>query len=89
MDEISTLNPKSPGTRPLNADSPVSAVQTTMDKLLSTGHVEAVYGTPIHEGETIVIPAAEVLSIAGFGLGSGGGSQGSGERENTGSGGGG
>ena len=89
MDEISTVQPKSSGTKPLDADSPVSAVQTTMDTLLSAGLVEAVYGSPIREGETIVIPAAEVLSIAGFGLGSGGGPQGAGERENTGNGGGG
>ena len=89
MDEISTVNPKSRGTRSLEADSPVSAVQTTMDKLLSAGSVDAVYGPPIQQGETIVIPAAEVLSIAGFGLGSGSGSQDPGEGETTGSGGGG
>lgn len=89
MDEISTLNSKPQVNRPLDADSPVSAVQTTMDKLLSAGSVEAVYGPPIQEGEYVIIPAAEVLSIAGFGLGSGGGSQAVGEHENTGNGGGG
>jgi uncharacterized spore protein YtfJ len=64
-------------------------VQTTMDKFLSAANVEAVYGPPIREGENIVIPAAEILSIAGFGLGSGIGSQGIGEKENPGGGGGG
>lgn len=89
MDEISTLNPKSQATKPRNVNSSLNTVQTTMDKFLSAANVEAVYGPPISEGENIVIPAAEILSIAGFGLGSGSGSQGTGENENTGSGGGG
>jgi len=87
MDEIS--NPKSQRTRPLEVNSAVNTVQTTMDKFLSAADVEAVYGTPLREGENIIIPAAEVLSIAGFGLGSGSGSQGPGENERPGGGGGG
>ena len=89
MDEISTSDPKSQRTKPLDVNSPLNTVQTTMDKFLNAAHVEAVYGPPIREGENIVIPSAEVLSIAGFGLGSGSGSQGTGENENTGGGGGG
>ena len=89
MDDISTSNPKSQPTKPLEVNSPLNTVQTTMDKFLSAANVEAVYGPPISEGENIVIPAAEVLSIAGFGLGSGSGSQGTGENENSGGGGGG
>ena len=88
MDEIS--NPKSQSIKPLDASSSVlNTVQTTMDTFLRAANIEAVYGPPISEGENIVIPAAEVLSIAGFGLGSGSGSQGTGENENAGSGGGG
>jgi len=60
-----------------------------MDKFLSAATIDAVYGPPIREGENIVIPAAEVVSSAGFGLGAGSGSEGTGENENTGSGGGG
>jgi uncharacterized spore protein YtfJ len=62
-----------------------------MDQFLSAASVEAVYQLPIHEGEHTVIPAAEVLSVAGFGLGSGSGSQDPGEAERpvTGEGGGG
>ena len=67
----------------------VETLQTTMDKFLSAANVEAVYGQPIREGDTIVIPTAEVLSAAGFGVGSGGGPQGPGVNENTGGGGGG
>jgi uncharacterized spore protein YtfJ len=67
----------------------VETLQTTMDKFLSAANVEAVYGSPVREGDTIVIPTAEVLSVAGFGAGSGGGPQGPGENENPGRGGGG
>ena len=74
MDEISTSNPRSESGKPLAALSPVHAIQTTMDKFLSAASVEAVYSPPVHEGDHIVIPAAEVLSLAGFGLGSGSGS---------------
>ena len=89
MDEISSPDPRPQTTETLGAYSAVDTVQTTMDKFLSAANVEAVYGSPIREGENIVIPTAEVLSFAGFGLGSGSGSQGPGEDENTGSGGGG
>ena len=67
----------------------VDTIQTTMNTFLSAANIEAVYGTPISQGENVVIPAAEVLSIAGFGLGSGGGSRRTADPENTGSGGGG
>jgi uncharacterized spore protein YtfJ len=89
MDEISSATPKSMSTKPVDVNAPLNVVQTTMDEFLRAANVEAVYGAPIREGENIVIPAAEVLSIAGFGLGSGSGSQGAGEEENTGGGGGG
>jgi uncharacterized spore protein YtfJ len=86
MNESSTPNSESKTTPQLDVNSPLNTVQTTMDKFLRAANVDAVYGSPIREGENIVIPAAEVLSIAGFGLGSGSGPQGSGENENTGSG---
>ena len=52
-------------------EQPVTAIQDTMSQFLGAATVEAVYGEPIHEGTTTVIPCAEVLSIAGFGLGYG------------------
>ena len=48
-------------------------VQQSMDKFLSSAHVDAVYGAPITHDETIIIPTAEVLSFAGFGVGGGSG----------------
>jgi uncharacterized spore protein YtfJ len=86
MLEIPGTDPKSPAASPLNDYAAVDTIQTTMDKFLSAANVEAVYGPPIREGEHIVIPTAEVLSVAGFGLGAGSGPQGPGEGENTGSG---
>jgi uncharacterized spore protein YtfJ len=87
MDEIA--NPESQTARPLAVNDAVNTVQTTMDNFLSAANVDAVYGTPIREGGNIIIPAAEVLSIAGFGLGSGSGPSGPEEKERPGGGGGG
>lgn len=87
MDAIT--NPKSQTTTTFDPNLALNTMQTTLDKFLSAGNVEAVYGPPVSEDENIIIPAAEVLSIVGFGLGSGGGSQGVSESENRGSGGGG
>lgn len=86
MHEIPGTDPKSPAASPLNDYAAVETIQTTMDKFLSAANVEAVYGAPIREGANIVIPAAEVLSVAGFGLGAGSGTQGPGDAENMGSG---
>jgi uncharacterized spore protein YtfJ len=86
MNEISTQNSESKTTPQLDANPPLNTVQTTMDKFLSAANVDAVYGPPIREGENIVIPAAEVLSVAGFGFGAGSGHQGTDENENVGNG---
>jgi uncharacterized spore protein YtfJ len=89
MNEISTPNPKQEAGNLVDPAAAMNTVQTTLDKFLAAAHVEAVYGTPVSQGENVVIPAAEVLSVVGFGLGMGGGSQGSTEAENTGGSGGG
>jgi uncharacterized spore protein YtfJ len=76
MAELSTFGQTPQESKALAPNPAVATVQTTMDRFLSAGNVEAVYGSPVSQGETTVIPAAEVLSIAGFGLGSGSGSRG-------------
>ena len=89
MTDIS-LNPEPQANKTFNPTQALNTVQTTLDKFLTAANVEAVYGPAISQGENVVIPAAEVLSIVGFGLGSGGGSQGASESSNaSGSGGGG
>jgi uncharacterized spore protein YtfJ len=45
-----------------------------------------VYGEPIKNDDTLVIPTAEVLSVMGFGIGSGSGGGGEGEQAGQGSG---
>ena len=52
---------------------PLERVSGVMDRLLETADVSKVYGEPILHGEVMIIPAAEVLAIAGFGMGLGGG----------------
>src|SRR5262245_58506085 len=79
-------NPKSELTTPFDSNQSINTIQTTLDTFLSAADVEAVYGSPVSQGENVVIPAAEVLSLVGFGLGSGGGSQGTTENANAGSG---
>ena len=79
-------NPKSEMTAPFDPNQALDTMQNTLDKFLSAANVEAVYGPSVSQGENMVIPAAEVLSIVGFGLGSGGGSQGAAKDENAGSG---
>jgi uncharacterized spore protein YtfJ len=49
-------------------------VQDTLERFLDAAHVDAVYGKPIENGDTTIIPAAEVLSGMGFGIGQGSGS---------------
>jgi len=88
------MNEQLPMNEPMDATSAIESVNDTMDTFLLTGSVSAVYGEPIQQGDQTIIPAAEVLSIAGFGVGYGYG-QGTeaaregGEPGDTGSGGGG
>jgi uncharacterized spore protein YtfJ len=55
--------------------SPTQVVNDTLEYFLSTASVEAVYNEPIKHGNTLLIPAAEVVSIMGFGVGGGEASQ--------------
>ena len=55
--------------------SPTQVVNDTLEYFLSTASVEAVYNEPIKHGNTLMIPAAEVVSIMGFGVGGGEASQ--------------
>lgn len=74
---------------PEDMEAAIHTVDDTMQYFLSAGSVDAVYGVPVQQGDQMIIPAAEVLSIAGFGVGSGYGSSGDSEDQGGGSGGGG
>jgi uncharacterized spore protein YtfJ len=86
MADLWTSGQKPQESKGLAPNLAVATVQTTMDRFLRAGDVEAVYGSPVSQGEHTVIPAAEILSIAGFGLGAGSGSPGEANPEITGSG---
>ncbi len=51
----------------------VSMAQDTMDKFLEAASVDAVFGIPVQHEDTLVIPAAEILSGMAFGVGYGSG----------------
>jgi len=52
-------------------DDSVNMIQETMDTFLSAANVEAVYGEPVEKDDVVIIPSAEVVSLAGFGVGTG------------------
>ncbi|MFQ5616787.1 MAG: GerW family sporulation protein, partial [Anaerolineales bacterium] len=56
----------------------INAVQETMDKFIDTARVERAFGEPVKEGDTVIIPAAEVVSAMGFGSGFGADAKGDG-----------
>ncbi|MBN1148446.1 MAG: hypothetical protein JXA78_14395 [Anaerolineales bacterium] len=73
----------------MTGDEAFLVMQNTLDAFLEAANVEAVYGEPIEQGETLIIPAAEVLSGLGFGVGGGLGGGDSDEGAGSGAGGGG
>ncbi|MCH7610639.1 MAG: hypothetical protein J4N76_03130 [Chloroflexi bacterium] len=50
-----------------------AVVQDTMSKLIDAADVDKVYGPPIAQGDVVVIPASENLTLLGFGVGGGAG----------------
>src|SRR6266542_3828828 len=52
---------------------PLDSVSRVMERLLGAADVSRVYGEPIRHENVMLLPAAEILAIAGFGMGSGGG----------------
>lgn len=74
---------------PTELTSAVDSVQQTMNQFLDTADVSVVFGEPIKNGETQIIPSAEVLTVMGFGAGYGSGSNVDNGEQNDGSGGGG
>jgi len=65
----------------------VDLVQETLETFLETADVSKVFAPPIEHGDTVIIPAAEI--VAGMGFGAGYGSGGPLNEDSVGSGGGG
>lgn len=55
------------------AEQALDIVQNTMETFLDSATVDAVYGDPVENGDTLVIPTAEVLAVMAFGVGGGSG----------------
>jgi len=51
----------------------IDMAQETMEAFIETADVSKVYGEPIQHEGTLILPAAEVLAVAGFGAGYGSG----------------
>lgn len=60
----------------------LDVIELTMERFLDTASVDLVFGEPIEHGDTLIIPAAEILAGLGFGVGSGSGSSGNKTDEN-------
>jgi uncharacterized spore protein YtfJ len=84
MSEEHALPPEEPGM--IEPPETIGVIQDTMDKFMDSASVYAVYSEPIRNGDTLVIPAAEVLSVMGFGMGSGSGPSPEGEERGQGEG---
>ena len=45
---------------------------TPLNRLADAAHIRTVFGEPVVHGATVIIPAAEVVTVAGFGRGQAG-----------------
>lgn len=52
-------------------DSSLDTIEELMESLHAAASVESVYGAPIKQRDTLIIPAAEIVTVSGFGLGQG------------------
>jgi uncharacterized spore protein YtfJ len=69
---------------PSSAERLVESIESNLDHMLEVASVEAVYGAPIKQRDTLIIPVAEVSAYMGFGMGIGSGSGSEAEEENAG-----
>jgi uncharacterized spore protein YtfJ len=54
-----------------NYDEAPNRIENLMSQFLAAADVQAVYGEPVEQGEYLIIPAAEILAVTGFGMGLG------------------
>ncbi len=73
MDEDTELTPNFEEISDI--EQAVEVVDTTLDKFLDAASVDMVYGEPIEYGNTLIIPAAELVAGLGFGVGAGSSTQ--------------
>ncbi len=78
-----------PGTEIRGFERGLDHAEHTLDRFLDAAGVDNVFGEPIRQGETTIVPAAEVITGMGFGFGFGRGSDSSDQPQHEGGGGGG
>ena len=57
--------------KPQNPAQAVKTIENTMERLFASANVKNVYGRPIQQGDTTIIPVAEITVSGGFGVGVG------------------
>lgn len=62
------------GARAANVVGAGDRAADVMTRLIGAADASRVYAEPVAHGDTLLIPAAEVLAVAGFGIGAGSGS---------------
>lgn len=72
-----------------SADAALGAAHAGLGRFLDTADARRAWGEPLVHGDTAVLPAAEVVTVAGFGMGGGAGRDPSGDGGGGGGGGGG
>jgi len=55
----------------LTSEPTSELIHNTIGNFLETASVDKVYGEPIETDDALIIPAAEILSVLGFGIGNG------------------
>ncbi len=74
---------------PQQTAAPQKSVEESLDRLLAVARAGAVFGQPVTQGDTTIIPCSEVAAAIGLGGGSGYGPEGQGQAGGNGAGGGG
>ena len=70
MSEEPTTTP-APELEAANTPADITIIQNTYEKFLGATNINVVYGEGVKHGDIIIVPAAEVVSVIGFGLGYG------------------
>lgn len=71
MSEENTIEPIDSQLKSGYRDPSLDTIEQIMDCLLASASVEAVYGAPVKQRDTLILPAAEVVAVSGFGVGQG------------------
>jgi uncharacterized spore protein YtfJ len=49
--------------------TPIESIHSNVKAFMDSAGVDLVFGEPVEKGETVIIPAAEIMTSMGFGMG--------------------